>query len=239
MLRIACLRLSGRGAAVGARRLTSAPPEALGFSSPGNSGTSEEMKEVGRPHEVRDNEEAMQRHGFSEKDRFSTSVFGRDAQSLGTAAAAAGKPGGTGGGRAVEKESMKLADEDITVGVGKGASEGGKFDDHEPHPDTVDGQAPDFNPTDAPHMDYGARVGSEGDPSDLKEAGDAEPGGGGRAGAAPKSETPRPSPDHPDNQVAGGGRGPTGPTARPGAGAGKEEEEEDEEEPPHVPDYSR
>jgi hypothetical protein len=51
-------------------RLAQTSTEAVGFSSPGNSGNSEEMKEAGRPHEVADSDDATRRHLFAEKDRF-------------------------------------------------------------------------------------------------------------------------------------------------------------------------
>ena len=91
--------------------------EALGFSSPGNSGISEDMQEFGRPHEVKYNENSHQIHHFSEKVRLSVDIdplFSSHARS-----SAASQPGDTGGDQSISDLSRKLAQEDPSIDTGR------------------------------------------------------------------------------------------------------------------------
>ncbi|GAB4824037.1 hypothetical protein N2152v2_011083 [Parachlorella kessleri] len=67
------------------------------------------MKEVGRPDEVRRNEEATQRHHFSEKERFNSERFDNPESADSRFGQAFAEGGDTEPGRAVTEESAKAA----------------------------------------------------------------------------------------------------------------------------------
>ncbi|PSC73746.1 hypothetical protein C2E20_2984 [Micractinium conductrix] len=85
---------------------------AHGFNSPGNSGTSVEMKEAGNPEGVKENEEAVQMHQFSEKMRFDKHSFANAEKATGMAAT----PCDTGASEAISEASSQT-EEGQTHGV--------------------------------------------------------------------------------------------------------------------------
>ncbi|KAL4859822.1 hypothetical protein ACK3TF_000097 [Chlorella vulgaris] len=90
---------------------------ASGFNSPGNSSTSEEMKDAVKPEAVAANEQATQMHQFSEKQRFDKQRFDNAQEAVGAAAApsdtfSSGKGGGAAEGTADEVLERRVTDPD-------------------------------------------------------------------------------------------------------------------------------